>query len=251
MQEATRVGQVEVADIALDRERRLGPVVPLEFRIEVLHLQIAERRIQPWVSRHRFGLLSREKAMGRDLLALDRGRNSPVIAKCNTQRRARTKGLYVVVVVLRSAKITRIRSWIARRRTVIEDKPGSGCTVGISRRIGQCTRNVVDVPPVLFVPADHADRRCRIDGYVDVALARVAWAAVCHVIGLNVVGSLQYVELRLVRDDTQGPGFGTGAVQCPLRSSQRLDARDVVHMDVEHTLDCRDRLLVQIDADAR
>src|SRR5258706_10700431 len=154
--------------------------------------------------------------MGRDLLALDRGRNRPMIAQCNTQRRARAEGLYVVVIVLRSAKITGIRSWIARRRTVVEDKPSSGCTVGIRGRIGQCTRNVVDVPTVLFVPADQPDRRRRIDGYVDVALARVAWAAVCHVIGLNVVGSLQYVGLRLGGDDTQRPGFGTGAVECPL-----------------------------------
>src|SRR5258708_27297264 len=105
--------------------------------------------------------------MGRDFLALDRGRNRPVIAQCNTQRRAGTKGLYVVVVVLRRAEVARIRSWSARRRTVIEDEPGSGCTVGISRWIGQRTRNIVDVSPVLFVPAGQADRRCRIDGYVD------------------------------------------------------------------------------------
>ena len=47
------------------------------------------------------------------------------------------------------------------------------------------------------------------------------------------------------------PGLRARAVQRALRTRQRFDARDVVHVDVERALDRGDGLLVEILADAR
>ena len=57
--------------------------------------------------------------------------------------------------------------------------------------------------------------------------------------------------IRLVGDDADGAGLRARAVQRALRTRERFDARDVVHVDVERALDRGDGLLVEILADAR
>src|SRR5690606_28180244 len=55
----------------------------------------------------------------------------------------------------------------------------------------------------------------------------------------------------LVGDDADRAGLRAGAVQRALRAGERPDACNVVDANVERTLDGRDRLLVEINADAR
>jgi hypothetical protein len=74
---------------------------------------------------------------------------------------------------------------------------------------------------------------------------------VAHIICLHIVRAAQLAELGFVGDDPDRSSFGTRAVECALRSGQRLDPREIVDMQVEHALDGGYRLLIQVYAYAR
>ena len=67
----------------------------------------------------------------------------------------------------------------------------------------------------------------------------------------TLVAGRERARIGLVGDDADRARFGARAVQRALRTRERLDARDVVDVDVERALDRGDRLLVEIHADAR
>src|ERR1700730_11169075 len=61
--EATGIGQVEVADMALDRERCLAPMIERILAAEVLYLEVAEARIQIGVAGRMLGFFGRKNAV--------------------------------------------------------------------------------------------------------------------------------------------------------------------------------------------
>ena len=220
--EATGVDDVEVADLALDGQRRLAPVVQGVVRLEALHGEVAEPRID------------REDTVGPGLLALHDRRHRPLVVEIYLERSARAVGTGRVGVVL---------SIVARREGVVVHEARD--------RKHELARLVVDVARVELLPAHEADRRLVRQRDVGKALEHVAERAVPDCVGLHVVAGLEAGRIGLVGDDADRARFRARAEQRPLRPGQRFDARDVVEMDVERTLDCRDRLLVEVDADAR
>ena len=211
------VGQVEIADLAFHRQRGLVPTVVGKFRVEVLDLQVANAGIE---ARAAVGLL---------LLAHDRGADRPVLVEIELQRQSRANGIGIVVIF-----------------------PGEPGVIGgdAGSREGHRAVDVVDITGIVFFPADQTDRRSRAERYVDHALDHMADAAAIDRVDFGGIRRCKSGRVRLLGDDAHRAGLRTGAVQGALRTSQRLDPLDVVHVDVERALDGGDRLLVKIHADA-
>ena len=111
-------------------------------------------------------------------------------------------------------------------------------------------QHVVDPARVLAVPAHDPDRGLLPDRHVDEALGDVARIVPVDHVAFEPVTGVEPRGIGLVRDDADRARLRARAVQRALRTGQRLDPRDVVHVDVEVALDRRDRLLVQVHADA-
>jgi hypothetical protein len=103
----------------------------------------------------------------------------------------------------------------------------------------------------MALPADQPHRGCRRQRDVRETFHEVAGAAIAHRAAFEVVAGGELGGIGLVADDAQRACLRARSVQRALRSSQRLDARDVVQMHVERALNGRDWLLVQVDTDAR
>ncbi len=102
----------------------------------------------------------------------------------------------------------------------------------------------------MLVPGDQTDRRAVAHGQVEEAFGDMADAAVADAVELQPVAGGEAGGVGLVGDDAQRAGLRTGAVQRALRAGQRLDAVDVVDVDVQRALDGGDRLFVQVHAHA-
>ena len=138
------IGQVEIADLALHRQRRLGPAVVGGFGIEVHQFQVAHGRV---VTGAAVGLL---------VLAHDLRGDGPVVVEVDAQRGARAVGVGLVVIVL-------------GQRLVVGGDAG--------RRIGAGAADVVDIAGVVFFPAHQAHRSALADRDIDHAIDHVADAA--------------------------------------------------------------------------
>src|SRR6185312_15383902 len=101
------------------------------------------------------------------------------------------------------------------------------------RRIGAGRRDIVDVAGLVLIPSDQTDRRRVSQWQIDESLESAARTPVFDEVALDVVGGLEDAELGLVRDDADGAGLRTRPVQRALRARQRLNAGDVVKMQIE------------------
>src|SRR5690606_6866298 len=86
---------------------------------------------------------------------------------------------------------------------------------------------------------------------VDVTFDAVALLPLVSSGNARVQPSLQLVVNGLVGDQPHRAGLRTSAEQCPLRSRQHLDAREVGSIDVEISAAGTDRLLVQVEGNVR
>src|SRR5213082_1148338 len=212
----------------LDRERRLPPLVGDEVGIEALCGQI------PRDARIREG-----GAVLPGALPHESRRQSPVVVEIDPERCAATVCIGGVEPLPRLYG----RGLAARgRRTEVRQAAVA--------RVADGAGDVVDVAAVALRPADQTDRRAAADGDVHEALGDVATLAAQRVTR-EIVTGLEGGGIRLVGDDAHRAGLRARAVQRALRTGERLHALDVVDVDVERTLDGRDRLLIQVHADAR
>ncbi len=113
------------------------------------------------------------------------------------------------------------------------------------------SRHVVDVPALLFVVTDEADRRRGRERDVDVRLHLMTRAPVTHLVGLEVVARRELGWVRLVGDDADRARLGTRAIQGTLGPFENLDPLDVIEMNIGRAVDGGHRLLIEIGADAR
>ena len=207
-----RVDQVEVADLALHGQGGLNPAVVGVLRIEMREGQVADLRI------------GSDIAVGDRLLPHDGGADRPVIVDVELQRRASAADVDIVVVVLGGSGAHQGRRLRAAMR--IADRDAGG-------RERARTDFVVDVAGIMFVPTDQANGRAGRHRYVDHALGGIANAAVIDRIDASAVAGGKTAGVGFVGDDAERAGLRAGAVQRALRTGQRLDAGDVVHVDVE------------------
>ena len=213
-----RVHEVEVGDLALDGERALHPGVPHEVRPQLRHLDLAE---QPVVGEVAVDLLD---------LSHDRRGDGPVVIHVPAQGRAAAVGVGRVVVVLHPLRVVR------------DDARG---------RVAAHVLDVVDEPAVAARPADHAHGHGVVDGDVDEALGQVTFVAAADRVQFDAVTGIETGRVGLVGDDPDRARLRARTEQRALRARQCLDALDVVDVHVECATDRGDRLLVEVDADAR
>src|SRR6185312_1322926 len=117
-------------------------------------------------------------------------------------------------------------------------------------REGDRARDVVDVTSGALRPTDQAHRGVRTDRDIHKAFSGVA-ALATHRVALQVIAGLEAGEVGLIGDDAHRARFRAGTVQRALRAGQRLDALDVINVDVQRTLNCGHWLFVEVHADAR
>ncbi len=143
------VHQIEIADLAFHRERRLIPAIVGILRIEVRDIEGA----QLWIFR--------EQPVG--LLPLPHHRRSdrPVVVQVDLQRRAATIRIRIVVAAL---SVRRRGRAAGRRRTRIRD-----ADAGDGKR--NRPRDVIDITRIVLGPTDHAHGRVGAERDVDEALA--------------------------------------------------------------------------------
>ena len=135
VQVVARVGDIERADLALDGETELVPLVLRVFLAEVLHGIGARREAAEVVAPGAAALL---------VLHL-RGRgDGPVVVELDAQRGARAGGIEGVVVVLREVVV------------VDREVVGGGADIA---RIEAGAAEVVDPAGLLGLPTDEAQRR--------------------------------------------------------------------------------------------
>ena len=223
----TRVREIEVADLAFDSEADLVPLVLRVFVAEVLHGVVAGGEAAEVVAESANALLF--------LHLHDRG-EGPVVVQLNPQRSARTGGVDGVVVVLDVGGV--VDGEVISRRARIA-------------RVGAGAGDVIDPAGLLHLPAHQAHCSLLADGHVDEALGHIALATVVDGVAFQRIASREARSIRLVGDDADGARLRAGAVQRALRTGQRLDAGDVVQVDVQVALNGGDGLLVEVGAHAR
>ena len=212
------VGQVEIADLALHRQRRLGEVVVRLLGIEMRDRQIADAGVETGT------------AVSAHVLGDDARRDRPVLVEVDAQRRTHAVGVRIVVILFDAIAVV---DGDARGR----ERPAS--------------EHIIDVTRFVFLPADEANGDLVVDRQVEEAFGDMADAAAVDAVGLDAVTARARAGVRLAGDDAHRAGLRTGAVQRALRAGQRFKPLDVVHVDVERTLDRGDRLLVEVHAHAR
>ncbi len=229
-----RIGQVPIADLALHGHRGEIPIVDILARREIVILQIARARI------------IQELALGVHMLVDDARRHRPVIVEIDQQRGAAAIIVDVVIVLLDERRI------VDGERRILDDRVAVG--IGAHRMrplIGARGIGIVDIAAVMFVVTDQADRDILVQGNVDEPLGGAAGTALAELVALEIVSALELARIGLVGDDAQGARQRTGAVERALRARQRLDARQIIGMQVDRAEDRRDRGLVDIEAAAR
>ena len=163
-------------------------------------------------------------------------RHRPVVAEVDAQRRACTKRVGRVVVVLREFR-------------VVDD--GVVSRIGCIARIDAGRFHVVDPARIVLRPTHEPDGRAVAHRDVDEAFGDIAgFVAVDHIAFERIAGR-EAGRIGRVRDDADGARLRACAIERALRACERLDARDVVQVNVEVTADGRDRLFIQVGADAR
>lgn len=196
----------------------LPPSVLASLWLEVRNPEVAERwRIA-------------ERAVRLLVLAHDLRRHGPAVVQVDLERRARSKRVGVVVIVLHE------RGVVDRAAPTREGARGG---------------HVVDVAWVVRGPPDEADRSTLRDRNIDEALGAVALVAVGDRVAIEVEARREARRIGLVRDDADRAGLRTRPIKRALRSRERLDSSDVVDAHIERALDGCDGLFIEVDADTR
>ena len=214
-------GQIPAADLALDRQRRLDPFVLAEFGVVLDRLQLAGHRGRAFL----------RKAAVRFLHLTHQGRaDRPVVVEVDAKREARAIGIDVVII------------FFDERRIVLRDAAG---------RIGAAACDIVDIPCVVTIPADKTQRRALAERGVDEAFSDAADAAARDAVELESHRTIGAAGVGLVGDELDRARHRAGAIKRALRPRERLDALQVIGVDVERALNRRDRHFVEIGADGR
>ena len=215
--------------MAVDAQRGLEPPVVIAGLVVIVDLEIADARIEA------------EIAPGDLALRGDLRRDRPVLDRLPQQLEAATIFIDRVIVVLRDGGVAQrvrggrvvIAQIIDRRRPVVELP---------------LVVDVIDIAAVAPVIAHGADRHRVPHRHVDIGLALPAEIAGAIFIGFEIIAELVLAELGLVGDQANRARQRAGAVERALRSGQRLDALQIIGMDIGN-LGAGDGDVVQIETD--
>ena len=202
--------ELRAAEVALEGERRLLPVVVAVLVEELDDLEVAE------------GGVGLPGAGCRTALADEPSDCRPAVAQVPRGRDAPTGDVVFVEIVLDET--------------------------GIVLGIGQvAAEDVVDVAALAGGESGDADRETIAQAYVDVAAQVVAGLSFAGCIGAGVDLRAEAARIRLVGDDAQRAGLRTRAEERALRPRQRLDALDVHEPGIDLLRVGGERLFVEVD----
>ena len=216
-EEAVGVGQVPIAELALNRQARIPPFIGRSFGVVLDRFIFAATFL-------------RIAAVGLLDLAHQRRGDRPAVIKVDTKGDAAAIGFGIVIVLF------------DKRRIVGNNARG---------RESAGARDIVDIATVAAVPADCTDRDVLADRGVDEAFHRATNIAMRHAVQFRAQLSVKALGVRLVGNELDRAGHGAGTVERALRACERFHARQIVNMDVERALNGRDRLFIQIHANGR
>ena len=234
-------GEVPIADLALDRQRGLNPFVVAAFGVVLHRLQAA---------RHRGRAFLRKAAVRFLDLSHQRRADRPVVVEFDPEREARAIGVDGVIILFDQVGVV-LRDVVAGKvdhRIIFAVAIGVGV---LADRIDARPRDIVDIAGVVTIPADEAQRRTVADPGVDEALGNAADAAARDAVEFEPHRAIGAAGVGLVGDELDRARHRARAVKRALRPRERLDAREVIGVNVERALDGRDRHFVEIRADGR
>ena len=225
---AAGIRDIPGAELALDRQRGLDPFVAAVFGGEVLHLQIAHRRIVEIGTVAFLGLVDQG------------GFDIPVGPKLDAQRDPATGGFGVVEVLL---DVFGVRNRPQRDRIAVLIERG------IRARAG----HIADEPAIAFVERRGADRHALGHWHVDEAFDHTARriGALAKSRAGHVETGLKLVRIGLLGDQAQRARQRGRAEQRALRARQRLDPLHVIDMQVGRAADRGQRDFVDVERAGR
>ena len=97
----------------------------------------------------------------------------------------------------------------------------------------------------MLVPAHEANGTALAQRQIHIAFGNVATFAIERA-AFEIISGAELRGIRLVGDDADRAGLRACAVERSLRTCERLDSRDVVHVNVERTLNRRNGHLIEI-----
>ena len=244
------VHHVEVADFAFDREGGLQKVVLRVLGPEMNDLQIADDRIVA------------EEALAVDRLAHHGRRDGPAIAEHQLEGGAPALGVRGVVVLLARAGVGdrtgaddtigrhHVRRLIAGQwdRLAAPGIEGAHAVYDTGRRVG--ASDVADEATVVLVPANQPDGGHGRQRQVHEAFRGPAGAVFEDLVKAEVIAGGELRRIGLVGDDADRACLGARAIQGALRPLKDLDASNVIDMHIDRAVDGRQRLLIEVGADA-
>ncbi len=238
----TGIGDVEIGDLALDRQRDLGEFVFAKFLAEAARLQIVEFPLHV------------EHAVVAGILVHDRGRDRPILVEVDLERGATAIGARIVEILFDDIVIVDAEAVLDAADCDRVTGFGLGIRIGFGDRvaaIGPRPGHIVDETRIALIKSAGAERHAVADRQVDHAFQAAAHAAVRDLVDLAVDAPAGDAQFGLVGDDADGAGLARRAIQRALRPGEALDPGDVIDVDVERPADGRDRLFVEVGADRR
>ncbi len=204
------VGDIPVADLALDGERAEIPrVVAIVWR-KIMDLQITDSRIVEPL------------AIGPRLLSDERRREGPVACKIDLESRTATDDLGIVEVVLG------IRRVVDGERRIFD----GSVRQGVWTKIRPVSRRIVDVAAVALVKPNQTQCHGVAQWHIDEGLHDSAVAAGPEFVALQVIAGGKFRGIRLIRDNFQRTRERACSIEGALGTREGLDPIDVIKMKV-------------------
>ena len=225
--------------MAMYRQRCLHPLVIVAGQIVIVHLQVANARVEP------------EIAVGDLALSRGRGRHFPSIRDVPQHRKTAAVFVDRVVILLRDG---RVGQRVGRSRVVVAQVEHRRARVRPQRMLAIAADElplvvgVVDIAAFLAIVAHRTDREAIVDRYVDVRLERAADPAFAELVDFAVRAEFEGADLRLGGDEAQHACERACTEQGALRTGNRFEPLHVVDLDIRDFL-AGDRDFVEVVAD--
>ena len=173
------IGQIEIADLALNGQRRLPELVFAHVLLEAIDLQVAKLGIE-------------EEHAVRLHVLVHKGRScGPIVGQINLERRASAKDGLVIGILL--------------------FEPGIGdCDVGNGvgiNVVSTAAEDIVDEASVMFVKGNSAKSDSIAQRNVDHAFHLAANATFGDTVDFTIDATGRYAQVGLVGDDADGTRF--------------------------------------------
>ena len=245
-QVGTGVDHLEIANLAVDRQRSVGVIVLAVLRLKQGRRQTGERSVVVGIC------LGRKGALGIQALIGFSNQNVPIGRDLEAEFDASTSVIHRVEIVLdqRGVVVLAAVGLLVRRQFVAVTLVRQIVGAKVARQARKSRRLVVDVAAVMIGVNHRANRQFVLnDRQVDHGIERAVYRAANGAAEAPFDPAFELVVLGLVGDVPNHARLRATAEQRPLRPFEHFDALDISHIDVGVVRRELHRLIVEINRD--